>query len=182
MEAEYKGPTLSESTKYIWQVSITTDNFSCASDCAYFVTGIFQTDELTWIGADNSINSPVLFKKFNLDYVAELHVVSICGLGFFELYINGRKVSDESMSPVRTDYDKISYRNLAYPFDGETRKNVQYCAYDVSDFLVVGENIIFVMLAGGWYRQRRRIAEGIFDYSEALMSLQTDCMKNYARV
>lgn len=167
MEAEYKGPVLLENSKYFWQVSITTDNFSLTSD-SYFVTGIFKTDGLTWIGADNSVNSPILLKKFNLDYVADLPVVNICGLGFFELYINGRKVSDEIMSPVRTDYDKVSYKNLAYPFNGETRKSVQYCTYDVSGYLKVGENVISVMLAGGWYKQRRRIAEGIFDYGKDL--------------
>ena len=56
-------------------------------------------------------------------------------LGYFELYINGKKVSDDVLSPAVADYSK---RNL-------------YVTYDVTDYLVPGKNVVALWLGRGWY-------------------------------
>ena len=59
----------------------------------------------------------------------------ICGLGYYELYINGRKVGDHVLDPGFTDYNK----------------RVLYNTYDVTDYLKSGLNCLGVMLGGGWF-------------------------------
>ena len=57
------------------------------------------------------------------------------GLGWSELYINGKKVSDDVLSPGLTDYFQ----------------EIQYCTYDVTSFLKPGSNAIGMMLGNGWF-------------------------------
>ncbi|MDD5728898.1 MAG: alpha-L-rhamnosidase N-terminal domain-containing protein, partial [Victivallales bacterium] len=61
--------------------------------------------------------------------------VYICGLGYYELYLNGRRVGDHVLDPVVTQYDK----------------RARYVVYDIKEHLVPGKNVIGVILGNGWY-------------------------------
>lgn len=85
---------------------------------------------------------PVFSKCFTLpekmeenlkDLAARLY---LCGLGLYEVYINGRKAGDEFLAPYCTDY----------------RYWLQYQTYDVGELLKPGENRIDVYLGNGWYK------------------------------
>ncbi|MCL5098112.1 MAG: family 78 glycoside hydrolase catalytic domain [Candidatus Omnitrophica bacterium] len=81
-------------------------------------------------------NAAVLLRKeINLDKSVKRAIATFCGLGYSELYINGRKIGDHVLDPGFTDFSK---RDL-------------YLTYDVSDFLRRGQNAIGVVLGGGWY-------------------------------
>ena len=56
-------------------------------------------------------------------------------LGAYKLFVNGRAVGDQILSPGWTDF----------------REHVVYQAYDVSDLVKQGKNAIGAMLAPGWY-------------------------------
>ena len=60
---------------------------------------------------------------------------AICGLGFYELYCNGKKVGSRLLDPVVSCYDK----------------HVYYTVYDLSGFVQFGINTIGVVLGNGWY-------------------------------
>ncbi len=62
----------------------------------------------------------------------------VCGLGQFNFYINGEKVSDHILDPGWTDYNKI----------------IQYVEFDVSDYLRAGENILAAEVGNGWYNKQ----------------------------
>lgn len=157
-----------ENTKYVWQVTVYTEHFEIKSEPSCFITGLYKTVGLGWISPPKEINAPVVYKRFRLETMNKYATVNICGLGFFELYINGKKVSDELMNPVRTDYDTVEYKNLLYPFKGKTDKSLHYLTYEVSSYLRCGENYIAVWLGNGWYRQTGRTIEGIIDYGDEL--------------
>lgn len=57
--------------------------------------------------------------------------------GYYEIFINGKKVDERIMDPGQTDYDK----------------RILYNSDDVSDFLVQGDNAIAVHLGSGWYNE-----------------------------
>ncbi len=59
----------------------------------------------------------------------------LCGLGYYELYINGKKIGDHVLDPGFSNYSK----------------RVLYDTYDVSEYLTKGQNAIGVILGGGWY-------------------------------
>ena len=79
--------------------------------------------------------APYFRKDFNLKQKLSEAKIKICGLGYYELYINGHKVEDRVLDPVVTVYDK----------------RARYIIYDVGLYLNPGENTIGVILGNGWY-------------------------------
>lgn len=61
----------------------------------------------------------------------------VCGLGQFNFYINGEKVSDHILDPGWTDYDKL----------------VQYVTFDVTETLQEGKNVLAAEVGNGWYHK-----------------------------
>lgn len=64
--------------------------------------------------------------------------VYICGLGFYELTLNGNKVGDSELAPLWSDYDKTLYYNV----------------YDVTSQLRKGENVAGVLLGNGFFNEQ----------------------------
>ncbi len=61
----------------------------------------------------------------------------ICGLGYYELYLNGEKVGDHVLDPAPSNYDKQAY----------------YLNYDVTSALQSGKNAFGIILGNGFYAQ-----------------------------
>jgi len=76
-----------------------------------------------------------LRKEFALEKEIKRAVAYVCGLGFYELRLNGQKVGDRVLDPGWTNY----------------RQTCLYTAYDVTAQLVLGRNAIGVMLGNGMY-------------------------------
>lgn len=133
---------------YYWQVSVTDDAEDKAdSPIATFEGG--HPEEAwhgKWIAAPFAPELHPLFqKKFTMDEqeLADMNArLYICGLGLYEVFLNGEKVGDEYLTPYYTDY----------------RYWIQYQTYDVSPLLKAGENRIDVFMGKGWYM-------GKFSYS-----------------
>ena len=90
-----------------------------------------------WITASRTDEDPLpIFRKtVRLGKPVEQAVVHICGLGHYELRINGQRVGDHEMDPGWTNY----------------RKTCLYSSYNVKDMLKPGENALGVMLGNGMY-------------------------------
>jgi alpha-L-rhamnosidase len=82
-----------------------------------------------------SKKSILLRKAFSAKKRIKEAVVSICGLGHYELTINGKKVGDGEFTPYWSDYDKTIYYNT----------------FDVTSFLKKGENVFGVLLGNGFF-------------------------------
>jgi hypothetical protein len=76
-----------------------------------------------------------LRKEFAVEKEIKRAVAYVCGLGFYELSLNGQKVGDHVLDPGWTNYRKTSL----------------YTAYDVTSQLTRGNNAIGVMLGNGMY-------------------------------
>lgn len=119
-----------------------------------------------WIMPQEDLTSAIFRSTFNLDNTENPTNINICGLGYFVLYINGRRVSDDELVPAYSDYipRNREIMKLEYPLS-DVMDNRNYCiSYDISDFVRQGENIIGVMLGGGYFHQFERVAEGNMDY------------------
>jgi alpha-L-rhamnosidase len=73
------------------------------SNVTFFDTGLWTQDEWkgTWIGGFNQLRT-----EFSLSSSVERVTAFICGLGYYELYINGAKVGNNKLDPGWTSYDK----------------------------------------------------------------------------
>lgn len=128
-------------TRYYWRVRVWDDDGSCAlSEPAWFETS--KMDEPwhgKWITPDIDPSfHPVIFS----DFYIEKKVVSarsyICGLGLYEMVLNGEKTGEECLSPGLVAYDKW----------------IPYQTFDVTEQLKEGNNHIEVYLGNGWYKGR----------------------------
>jgi len=63
--------------------------------------------------------------------------VYICGLGYYELFLNGKKVGDHVLDPAPSNYNKQAY----------------YVNYDITKQLQSGENAFGIILGNGFYGQ-----------------------------
>jgi alpha-L-rhamnosidase len=61
----------------------------------------------------------------------------ICGLGYYELYLNGEKVGDHVLDPAPSNYDKQAY----------------YVNYDITETLKSGKNAFGIIMGNGFYGQ-----------------------------
>lgn len=89
--------------------------------------------------ADPAGGLPVLATSLRVDTPPASAVLRLCGLGVFVASLNGRPVSDDVLEPGYTDY----------------AKRAEYCTYDVTSLLDVGDNVLQVELGPGMYRSQR---------------------------
>lgn len=149
----YAGKPLQSATRYYWKVRIwdqkgTPGIFSEVSSFEMGLTG--ENDwKARWISAIRNtepvpplLPAPYFRKEFQLPEEIASARLYISGLGYYEAFINGRKVGDHLLDPAVTRYDK----------------RVKYVAYDVREYLKQGTNAIGVVLGNGWYNQHTREA------------------------
>ena len=135
-----------------------------------------------WIGAgedacpDSAVTAPApyLRKEFSVDRGVRKATAYICGLGFYEFYINGEKVGDQVLAPAVTNYDRRRLDNILYHFDDRSDKRVLYNMFDVTSMLRKGGNAAGVILGNGWYNQRDRTVEGKMWYDTPRMICRID--------
>lgn len=144
---DYGGKQLNSGERVYWKVRVWSDagQESQWSEQATWSMGLLEASDwrAKWIGeqcpAGTAEGTPLPFpwlrKTFTLTQKPKRAVACVNPLGYYELYINGKKVDDHVLSPAVTDYSK---RNL-------------YVAHEVADYLVSGKNVIALWLGRGWY-------------------------------
>ncbi len=116
-----------------------------------------------WICAGNERVSPLICREFTLKHgVAKIR---ICGLGFFELFLNGKRVGDDLLVPVFSDYMPRPMDSLYYPLDDEMRHRIYVVEYDITEYLQKGSNTMGILLGDGWWRQTDKTGEGRLHFS-----------------
>lgn len=83
---------------------------------------------------DNPINAPYIRRSFELDFTPDTANISICGLGFYRLFINGKEITKGHLAPYISNPDHICY----------------YDSYDIATLLRKGRNCIAALLGNGF--------------------------------
>jgi hypothetical protein len=142
----YAGKPLTSGLRVYWKVRVWdgANRPSPWSGQAMWSMGLRSADwRARWIGEARPEGArdgaplpfPWLRKTVTLAGKPDRATAYVNALGYFELYINGQKVSEDVLSPAVSDYSK---RNL-------------YVTYDVTDYLVRGQNVVALWLGRGWY-------------------------------
>lgn len=100
--------------------------------------------------------------------------MTICGLGWFILYINGQRVGTDEFVPAYSDYHERPNMNLIYPLNDEQSHRIYVMKYDVAKYLHGGKNILAVAVGGGYYHQLGRKAEGNMNYGAIKLCYKLD--------
>ncbi|HBQ57480.1 MAG TPA: alpha-L-rhamnosidase [Porphyromonadaceae bacterium] len=146
----YGGKPLQSFTRYYWRVcsSDRDGKISNWSNVYWFETAILSNKEWQgiWIGdgkllpekdedfyADDPM--PLFRKSFSVDKKIKSARLYISGLGYYEAYLNGKKIGNNVLDPGWTSY----------------QKRILYTVYDITDFVTSGANIVGLMLGNGWF-------------------------------
>ncbi len=127
--------------RYEWRVSVRTDaDEEATSEPAWFETAkMGEPWEADWITCDYAEpRHPVFCRRLGLarDDVTSARLY-VCGLGLYEVRIDGKKVGNEYLAPGTHAYDKW----------------LQYQTYDVTSLVRNGAELA-VELGHGWYSGR----------------------------
>ena len=140
IQVPYAGRELKSSQPAFWKVRAWDANGKVSgwSPAAEWTMGILSSNDwqAKWIGAtDTNISSLLLRSEFSVRPRLKRALMSVCGLGQFELTLNGEKVGDDYLSPGWTDY----------------RKTCLYDTFDVTKNLRRGKNAAGICLGNGMY-------------------------------
>ena len=165
---KYAGPDLQPGREYFWRIRVwdNNDNPSDWSETGNFITSLFDKSDWSgakWIGYEEIADSlllvpgvhgngdnlgnvaltrtviPYFRKEFQVGKKIEKAFAFVCGLGHYELYINGKIAGDRFLAPGWTDY----------------RKTCLYNTYDVTEYLSDGPNVVAAVVGNGFYNVNR---------------------------
>jgi alpha-L-rhamnosidase len=155
----YKGASLSSRQQCYWKVKV-WDNHgteSAWSTPAHWELALLDSSDwqAKWIKHPaftdtlrESKPAPYFRKTFSLNQLPTQAKAYVTGLGYFELYINGQKVGDHLLDPVKTRYDR----------------SVRYLTHDITDLLQPGGNTVGIVLGTGWYNH---FANAVWGFNQA---------------
>jgi len=154
----YGGKLLESRMECYWKVQITTNKGKSGwSSPSKWTMGLIKESDwqVKWIGLDKTSPNDVLEgntrlparylrKEFDAKEKPVKATIYISGLGLYKLYLNGKRIGDQELSPTPTDYTKV----------------VKYNTFDVTNVLAVGKNAVattlgngrFFAMRGGWMR------------------------------
>ena len=96
-----------------------------------------------WIG-DKGSRNPAFAKAFVPRGKVASATLAVTGVGWYEAYLNGRKVGDKVLDPIPTQYDK----------------RVLYSTFDVTEMVCEGTNELKVLLGNGLYNVQEKCEWG----------------------
>src|SRR5688500_15659730 len=143
LHVEYAGPPLKSGQRCTWKVRVWDKSGNMTeSEPATFEMGLLDRSDWhgKWIGRTDSTDvapAPMLRKSFALRGPVKVARAYVCGLGYHELRINGKKVGDHLLDPGYTRFDR----------------RVLYVTHDVTEHVKQGDNAIGVTLGNGWFNE-----------------------------
>ncbi|HEY3285328.1 MAG TPA: family 78 glycoside hydrolase catalytic domain [Armatimonadota bacterium] len=137
----YQGRPLTTAERCYWAVRVWNGEGrpSAWSKGAWWEMGLLDPADWhgKWIARTRDIAelpAPLLRKAFTLTGKVKRARAYVCGLGYYELRLNGEKVGDHHLDPGYTRFDRRAL----------------YVTYDVTSQLKEGENCLGAMLGNGW--------------------------------
>ena len=129
--------------RYFWQVRVWDRQGKAGdwSEAAQFLTGLREDDwNAGWMTppvSEGKGERPTWWMRrtVKLDAVPDRVALGIVCLGYYELYVNGKRVGEEPLAPSVTKLDK---RGLCV-------------THEIGDLLRLGENCIALACSSGWY-------------------------------
>ena len=124
-----------------------------------------------WIGVGWHDFVPEIQKKFFINKCDKDAILQITGLGFFEVKLNGKPLTDYFYLPVASDFEPrdLADGSLYYRIPGTgINPKTYYYEFDIKNLLVDGENTLTVRLAKGW------LGKGYTKLLRTIFSIEVD--------
>lgn len=110
-----------------------------------------------YVRATDDDQFPYIRKGFEVKKPVARAVLTVSVLGFCELYVNGKKVTDDLYVFPYTQYNRQTPADMGGAgndpfFKDEIRYSIPYSQFDVTELISQGKNAVGVIVSGGWYR------------------------------
>lgn len=173
----FAGKALISNGKYFWKVKVWTNKGETEwSKTAFWSMGLFEENDwksAQWIGLDKAMpwddetyNSRLSARYVRKEFAAKKELkratVHICGLGLYEMFINGKRVGEQLLAPAQTGFNKT----------------ILYNTYDVTSLLQKGQNAVGIVLGNGLFYNMRQTYKPwkvpTYGYPKARMTLMME--------
>jgi len=160
---KYAGKKLGSRQKVYWQIRYWSQDKKASNWSAIntIELGLLHNKDwqAKWTGLDTAKDSikgvrnflmhrpQYLRKQFNLKSNIASARLYVTAKGIFDVYINGKDISNDVLSPGWTPYDK----------------RIETLTYDVTNFLIPSKNTIGVQLASGWHSGRISRGKALYE-------------------
>lgn len=174
----YDGKNLSSEQACYWKVKIWTtigdakEHVSSWSKPSKWSMGLLAQNEwkAKWIGLNGNdeitdtvtehrrLSARVLRKEFKINKKISKAYAYICGVGFYDMYVNGKLVSDQLMNPALSGYNK----------------RLLYSCFDLTQQIKSGGNALGIVLGNGrFFAPRKKVPVPMHNYGfpRALLQL-----------
>jgi len=139
VQINYAGKKLDSFAQVYWKVRVWDRHGEISeSRPANWTMGVLENSDwhANWISApDPTLPAIILRHEFTVKPGLRRALVNICGLGQYELSLNGRKVGDDFLAPGWSKYDKTCL----------------YDTFDITSDLQRGKNAAGISLGNGMY-------------------------------
>lgn len=181
IQIKYAGKVLRSAKKYFWKVLVWDNKGNeTESNIASWQMGLLKEKDWNgakWIAYESLPDSlkivpaehgsgkkewgkrpdvlPLLRKSFSVSKTVKQATAFVCGLGQFEMSINGKKVGDHFLDPGWTKFNKLAL----------------YVSFDITGYLKNGKNAVGVMLGNGFFYipgERYRKMTGAYGYPKMI--------------
>ena len=147
---EYEGPPLRSGERCFWRVQVWDQDgrISEPSEISWWEMGLLSPEDWTglWISDGSELPeaeevfyeedpAPLFRRSLQINKPVKRARLYAVGLGYCELRVNGRALSDHVLDPAWTSFEK----------------RILYTCDDVTEELQIGENVLGAMLGNGWY-------------------------------
>jgi len=166
MHIDYDGKQLQSRMECFWKVRVWDKDgkLSAWSEPAYWSMGLLEKEDwqAKWIGLDSNPSAshdeqpalddeeaeearsrelPARYvrREFEIGKKVKRATAYVCGLGFFDLFINGGEVENDVMQPGLTRYDR----------------RILYVTHDLTQHLKQGHNAVGLILGNGRFHAPR---------------------------
>jgi len=168
---------LENNKEYIFKAVISSGE-NTYTEYSKFETGI-SNDKIkaNWIENPNYNGQVAEFlKKFQVNGKVKKATLYIVGLGMYRSFINDVETDNYYYKPVLTDFDlREGLNNKHYNENNfcDSPKTVCYDSFDLSSYIVEGENTLKVLLGTGWYcNEDKDITDPSYNYGKPKLFFQ----------
>ena len=124
--------------------------------------------DTSWLTFGSETEAVIAKKDF---YIGEIKntVLTVTGLGFCEVWVNGKNADDRLCAPAWTNYLPTDTASMNYPIFDTMTNRILYEEIDITPFIKTGENTVVFHIGGGWFCQHESRNEGVKPYGKLML-------------